>query len=34
VLLGVFLLSGFVLIRVVNRLWSKGPAVPEAPTAS
>jgi SSS family solute:Na+ symporter len=34
VLLGVFLLSGFVLIRVVNRLWSKGPAVTETPAAT
>jgi Na+/proline symporter len=33
VLLGVFILSGLVLLRVINRLWSKGPAVPETPTA-
>jgi len=31
-LLGVFVLSGLVLLRVVNRLWSKGPATPETPT--
>ena len=33
VLLGVFLASGYVLIRVVNRLWTKGPATPETPAA-
>jgi Na+/proline symporter len=33
VLLGVFILSGLVLIRVVNRLWAKSPAVPETPAA-
>jgi SSS family solute:Na+ symporter len=30
VLSGIFVVSGFVLIRVVNRLWAKGPAVPVA----
>jgi solute:Na+ symporter, SSS family len=33
VLLGVFLASGYVLIRVVNRLWTKGPVAPETPAA-
>jgi len=33
VLLGVFLASGYVLIRVINRLWTKGPATPETPAA-
>jgi SSS family solute:Na+ symporter len=33
ILLGVFLLSGYVLIRVINRLWAKGPAAPETPAA-
>ena len=33
VLLGIFLGSGYVLIRVVNRLWTKGPSAPETPAA-
>jgi SSS family solute:Na+ symporter len=34
VLLGVFLLSGFILLRVINRLWAKGPATPETPAST
>jgi solute:Na+ symporter, SSS family len=33
-LFGVFLVSGTVLIRVINRLWAKSPAVPGAGTAA
>lgn len=33
VLLGIFLGSGYVLIRVVNRLWAKGPVAPETPAS-
>ena len=32
VLFGIFLVSGMVLIRVVNRLWAKNPAAPGATT--
>lgn len=28
ILLGVFIVSGFVLIRVINRLWAKDPVLP------
>jgi SSS family solute:Na+ symporter len=34
VLLGVFLLSGFILLRVINRLWAKGPATPKTPAST
>ena len=33
VLLGVFILSGLVLIRVINRLWAKGPVAEKTPAA-
>jgi Na+/proline symporter len=33
ILLAVFIASGLVLLRVVSRLWSKGPAAPETPAA-
>ena len=32
VLFGIFLVSGTVLLRVINRLWAKNPAVPGATT--
>jgi Na+/proline symporter len=34
VLLGVFILSGFVLLRVINRLWAKGPVAEKTPAAT
>jgi Na+/proline symporter len=34
VLLGVFILSGLVLLRVINRLWSKGPSAAATPTTT
>ena len=34
VLFGIFLVSGTVLLRVINRLWAKNPAVPGATTAA
>jgi hypothetical protein len=34
VLLGVFIASSLVLIRVVNRLWGKGPAAPITTTTT
>jgi Na+/proline symporter len=30
-LFGIFLVSGFILLRVVNRLWAKGPVAPLIP---
>ncbi|MGA2533681.1 MAG: sodium:solute symporter family protein [Candidatus Aminicenantales bacterium] len=34
VLFGIFLVSGTVLLRVINRLWAKNPAAPDATTAA
>jgi Na+/proline symporter len=34
VLLGVFILSGFVLLRVINRLWARGPVAEKTPAAT
>jgi hypothetical protein len=30
-LFGIFLVSGFILLRVINRLWAKGPVAPLNP---